>query len=513
MDLMMEPLPGLLDDPLLHFQYIPASSDLHIAPLRNPVPSKTTDLPSPLEPRTSREDDRRSHKVPLDAQKPSKKTENEHSMHPAENASSGTTRKPVTAISELVTRTRSPLEDEAPSAELPSFVSLAVVERSPSVSSLPLSEGRAPKRPRLDSDYGNLDDYIHLPRPQRNTHGIRAPPLLPSIVNGLHEPPPNAALLPPMSTSSQSQHLQISNPSQSTAVPERRRAPARPPEKMLNTPEMEPAHLLPDLLGQNDFDTFENDPGTGKQAVKPPDPDRQMSLAIGADKELKRAERITNTEADSAQNALTRKEPSNDLEQAKCKPAKSSKDATTRSASPATQVDPSASASQKPASTRRPRRTWTTEEDQRLLQGVARYGFQWTAIHDDAELDLAHRKATDLRDRIRNKFPDGYKNAESAPFKTDARRARPKKTSVSVEQAEVTDREKKAEKKMRPRSAKQGKATRTDEATGYNAEGAQQQEAPGTTLPPFAFDEDDDLDWGDNTLPPLLDLEELGILK
>ena len=504
MDLMMEPLPGLLDDPLLHFQYIPASSDLHIAPLRNPVPSKASDLPSPLEPRNSREDDRRSHKVALDAQKPSKKAKNEHSMPPAETVNSGTTRKPVTAISELVTRTRSPPEDEAASSELPSFVSLAVVERSPSISSLPLSEDRAPKRPRLDNDYGNLDDYIHLPRPQRNTRGIRAPPLLPSIVNGIHEPPPNAALLPPMSTSSQSQHLQISNSSQSAAVPERRRAPARPPEKMLNTPEMEPAHLLPELLGQNDFDTFEIDPGNGKQVVKPPGPDKPVSLVVANDKELKTAERITITKVENAPNALTRKEPGNESEHAKRKPAKPAKVSRARSASPAAQADPPASGSQKPVSTRRPRRTWTTEEDQRLLQGVAQYGFQWTAIHDDPELDLAHRKATDLRDRIRNKFPDGYKNAESAPFKTDSRRARPKK--ASVEQVEVADQAKKGQQEYRP-PTKQGKA-RIDESG--NAEAS--QEAPGTTLPPFAFDEDD-LDWGDNTLPPLLDLEELGILK
>ena len=72
---------------------------------------------------------------------------------------------------------------------------------------------------------------------------------------------------------------------------------------------------------------------------------------------------------------------------------------------------------------RRVRRAWTSDEDENLLKGVVKHGFQWTAIHDDKELDLSHRKATDLRDRIRNKFPEGYRNAETAPPKSQIQKA------------------------------------------------------------------------------------------
>ena len=51
----------------------------------------------------------------------------------------------------------------------------------------------------------------------------------------------------------------------------------------------------------------------------------------------------------------------------------------------------------------------------------------------------------------------------------------------------------------------------TSNADATAAEGPDHsQEQPGMTLPPLALD-GDDWDWGDNTLPPLLDWEEMGI--
>jgi hypothetical protein len=37
------------------------------------------------------------------------------------------------------------------------------------------------------------------------------------------------------------------------------------------------------------------------------------------------------------------------------------------------------------------------------------------------------------------------------------------------------------------------------------------KDQPGVTLPSFTLDVDDDMDWGDNTLPPLHEWEEIGI--
>ncbi|KAI9689127.1 MAG: hypothetical protein M1822_000865 [Bathelium mastoideum] len=60
---------------------------------------------------------------------------------------------------------------------------------------------------------------------------------------------------------------------------------------------------------------------------------------------------------------------------------------------------------------RRERRVWTEEEDTALLKGLSDYGAQWAQIRADTELGLAHRQPTDLRDRVRNRWPKKYAEA------------------------------------------------------------------------------------------------------
>lgn len=62
---------------------------------------------------------------------------------------------------------------------------------------------------------------------------------------------------------------------------------------------------------------------------------------------------------------------------------------------------------------RRSRRPFTTAEDEALLKGYAVHGFQWTLIQQDSRLNLGHRRATDLRDRFRTKFPHAYRDGGS----------------------------------------------------------------------------------------------------
>jgi hypothetical protein len=68
-------------------------------------------------------------------------------------------------------------------------------------------------------------------------------------------------------------------------------------------------------------------------------------------------------------------------------------------------------------SKRRSRRPFTTTEDESLLKGYAVHGFQWTLIQQDPRLSLGHRKATDLRDRFRTKFPHAYRDGGSVSGK------------------------------------------------------------------------------------------------
>jgi len=69
-----------------------------------------------------------------------------------------------------------------------------------------------------------------------------------------------------------------------------------------------------------------------------------------------------------------------------------------------------------------------------------------------------------------------------------------------------------------PKDGSGGRKTPSKQVNGKSkssatAEGADvSQEQPGRTLPPLDID-DDDWDWSNNTLPPLLDWEEMGILS
>jgi len=63
-------------------------------------------------------------------------------------------------------------------------------------------------------------------------------------------------------------------------------------------------------------------------------------------------------------------------------------------------------------SDRRPRRAFTAQEDADILDGIREHGASWTRIQGDARYNLKTRRPIDLRDRIRNKYPELYKSLE-----------------------------------------------------------------------------------------------------
>lgn len=65
---------------------------------------------------------------------------------------------------------------------------------------------------------------------------------------------------------------------------------------------------------------------------------------------------------------------------------------------------------------RRERTTFTTRDDQEILQGLETYGPTWTKIQRDKRFHLGNRKPTDLRDRVRNKYPYIYQRIEKGIF-------------------------------------------------------------------------------------------------
>lgn len=77
-------------------------------------------------------------------------------------------------------------------------------------------------------------------------------------------------------------------------------------------------------------------------------------------------------------------------------------------------------------SSRRRRHAYTDIEDQQLLKGFQKYGKSWSSIQQDATLGLAHRTRTDLRDRMRTKYPQvlgstgKHSAAADQPYAQDA---------------------------------------------------------------------------------------------
>ncbi|CAK3774719.1 telomere-associated 1 [Lecanosticta acicola] len=67
--------------------------------------------------------------------------------------------------------------------------------------------------------------------------------------------------------------------------------------------------------------------------------------------------------------------------------------------------------------TRRSRHGYTKAEDDALLVGFRKHGASWASIQQDEELGLSTRTATDLRDRLRIKFPEEYAKAGLVPRK------------------------------------------------------------------------------------------------
>ena len=524
MNVFLEPLPGLLDDPQFQISDLPHLTDYHIAPLRDPAPSRSIYAPLPLEPTASNNIHTRT--TPTTKHVPEKRKTPK--ISPSEILHARDTKKPSLSISELV---EAHTAKEAHQFQLPSFISLAIVERSPVQQAQSIQGPRSNKRPRLEyEDASANDEYRHLPLPSQNDgkHAGRTKPLLPAMVTGLHEPPPTAALLPSMATEKmlsrspkKDSRLQI----EPSGISQARRGQGRPPERMVNSPEITTMPLVSNVntlakpTEQEAKVTRPTEPkqketnsksrrtpkrwteeetdqlmrgvrkhGIGKWKQILADPDLQFDRRSSVD--LKDRFRVKMPDAyrdremvsgdKSAINFTLEPDRTNDSTQdfsnrnaAKensqssphmypITPSSTAEEAprpTTTSTIPICPPQEDAAPSLIPLSKnqRRKRRPWTTVEDNDLMRGVQRHGFQWTMIHDDPTLNLSHRKATDLRDRIRNMFPDGYKNAGT-------------RSSSKKEQAEGS-----------------------------------------RTLPPLVLDDDGDWDWSNNTLPPLLEWEEIGM--
>ena len=172
-------------------------------------------------------------------------------------------------------------------------------------------------------------------------------------------------------------------------------------------------------------------------------------------------------------------------------------------------------------SRRRSRRPFTVAEDEALLKGYAVHGFQWTLIQQDKRLNLSHRKATDLRDRFRTKFPHAYRDGGSVNGRSlhsesqgvglaDTKKAPPIKSNTQTTRQSTS-------------FARGGRTDWADQVSLGPIDPALPPPAPpqglleaaanapaGTTILHFPLDEHSsnapgvDASWADNTLAPMV---------
>ncbi|CAG8951848.1 hypothetical protein HYFRA_00005652 [Hymenoscyphus fraxineus] len=84
---------------------------------------------------------------------------------------------------------------------------------------------------------------------------------------------------------------------------------------------------------------------------------------------------------------------------------------------------------------RRERTKFSEEDDREILQGYQIHGPAWSRIQRDPQFHLQNRKPTDLRDRFRNKYPEKFKSEE----KGDPGKISGKKSSLGAEIGTTVD--------------------------------------------------------------------------
>ncbi|KPM40468.1 hypothetical protein AK830_g6095 [Neonectria ditissima] len=283
------------------------------------------------------------------------------------------------------------------------------------------------------------DDFVQLPQPLKKQKAAQTAPVMPPIINGLHEPPPHAALFPPISSDgkdgTQMKLLHELNQTSPEADKNYNKARKRATKPRRKWSEEETNHLLlgvnrhgvgkwTSILEDADFKFNDRTAGDlkdrfrtccpdelrrskkgslGSPSGTPPEPKQKTKGDTHLDKILIDREVSSTTESPAGNDAdanpkqkksrAHRKKMEDLVELGIHGPFKKSH--------------------------RRERRPFTEQDDTEILEGLNQHGPAWTKIQRDPRFHLASRQPTDLRDRVRNKYPSIYHRIEKGTFQVN----------------------------------------------------------------------------------------------
>lgn len=330
----------------------PQLPSLRIAPLRQPAPSRILNAPLPLEPTASANTNipptsstTTTTAVSGGTTLPAKLPTLEEFLNAARTTNS-VVGSSVDSVSSL---------EPPPKTILPAFINLRAVEKLPYAS---FEENASHKRRRLDVSGDHFSgEPLQLPVPHAQSEKKPPPPFGPfAILNGLNEPPPNAALFPPIEPGS------------------------LPP--ILTRPTKDGS------VGGSDA-VPSSDRHSAKQPVDKREGRLEEILDLKTQEKAGRASEVGNeavtAAGDNKQGHSGGKDGAAGTSPTSQKPAEDSDEPM----SPKTR-----------GRSRKKLRKWTEQETHDLLRGVVKCGIgNWTAILAQPELKFNKRTAANLKDR------------------------------------------------------------------------------------------------------------------
>ncbi|KAI1380015.1 hypothetical protein F4677DRAFT_301848 [Hypoxylon crocopeplum] len=300
------------------------------------------------------------------------------------------------------------------------------------------------------------EDFVQLPQPLKKQKAATQQHMFPPIIVGLLEPPSDASLFPPISSGSfdnrphsePPQALSITKPPEISDPAEEKAEPSPPPEPD-RTPtgkikrraakprrkwsEEETNHLLlgvskhgvgrwTDILEDPEYRFNDRTAGDLKDRFRTCCPDElRASPATRSDvsREKQPAAKARGRPGKGlmSENILNETEEEAEAEQAQ---------SVQNDSDPAPPRQRKSRAHRKKMedlaelgirgpfkkSHRRERRPFSEQDDREILEGFELYGPQWTKIQRDPRFNLSTRQPTDLRDRLRNKYPEKFAGTE-----------------------------------------------------------------------------------------------------